>query len=79
MASHSRIIGIIFVGLALLCLPFVLCGTSEATVGGGATWMILLLLVSLICFIRAGRQAREEQADCELVRELLPNEPEGEP
>jgi hypothetical protein len=75
----SRIIGIICVVLALLCLPFVLCGTTEATVGGGVTWMIILLLVSLICFVRASVQARREEADRELVRELLPNEPNREP
>lgn len=79
MASHSRTIGIIFFVLALLCLPFMLCGSTEAAVGSGVTWMIILLLVSLSYFVRAGGQARQERADRELVRELLPNEPDGEP
>ena len=81
MALRSRITGIVFVGLAICFLPFVIFGTSEATVGGGVTWMILLLGSAGICFIRASVLASREQADRKFVQELLPNEIDrrGEP
>lgn len=74
MAAHSRTIAIIFFVLALGCLPFLLCGKTEATVGGGVSWLIILLSLSVCFFIRSGIQAKQERADRELVRELLPNE-----
>jgi hypothetical protein len=81
MASKSRIIGIVCVVLALLCVPFVLWGSTEATVGGGVAWFVILLSLSVGFFIRSGMQAKRERADRELVQELLPNEIDrrGEP
>jgi len=81
MALRSRIIGIVFVVLALCFLPFVLCGSTEATVGGGVAWIIILLSLAVIFFVRASFQAKRERADRELVQELLPNEIDrrGEP
>jgi hypothetical protein len=80
MAVKSRIIGFVFVVLAFCCLPF-LFGTTEETVGGGISWMIILLSLAGIFFVRASVQAKREKADRELVHELLPNEADrrGEP
>lgn len=81
MSKKSRVIGIVFVVLALLCVPFVLWGSTEATAGGGVAWIIILLSLSVGFFIRSSMQAKRERADRELVQELLPNEIDrrGEP
>jgi len=81
MALRSRIIAIVFVVLAFCFLPFIIWGTTEATVGGGISWIIILLSFAAIFFIRSAMQARRERVDRELVEELLPNEMDrrGEP
>jgi O-antigen/teichoic acid export membrane protein len=73
MSLRSRIIAIVFVVLALLCVPF-LFGTTEATVGSGVSWIVLLLCIAIGFFLRAHVQARRERADAALVEDLLPNE-----